>query len=327
MTVTEYGVSSITSLSGSTSCGTGTNTASCTTAAPQDTKKTIPPHLSTTRTWAAKSWKDSKEGKTHKIAAKTPVPPPPPPGLDIKLAKLTIFFGPPSPIVKRCVSPALDCPPPTGPPGPKNTNIVVGPKPDPSTKPPVLGPTDPVEPDEEGDENEEDDFCLLSSSTKEPSEPSEPTTTKKPDPTTTKAPEPTTTKKPDPPPVPPKNKPDFSKDSKPKCYDSGDKAKRASMIEAITVACRSVAGGKYNGSYLTPVDNPPMASGKTYMVYTTTLEVKDGCEWTVDEYECGQELRKIVDGCDTSGENSKQGGTMDGNCIKWRIDPDSVTVD
>jgi hypothetical protein len=174
--------------------------------------------------------------------------------------------------------------------------MVVGPVPDPSTEPPVIGPNDPDEPDEEGEEDDEDDFCLIPSSSKEPD--SKPTATKKPDSTTTKAAEPTT-KKPDPPPVPPKDKPDFSKDSKPKYYGSGEKARRASMIEAITYPCKPVAGETYTKPYLTPTDFPLMESGKSYMVYNTTFEVRSGLEWTIREYDCGQEFRKIVDGCDT----------------------------
>lgn len=99
--------------------------------------------------------------------------------------------------------------------------------------------------------------------------------------------------------MPPKDKPDFNKNSKPKCYGSGDNAKRASMIEAITHPCKLVAGETYTKPYLTPTDFAPMESGKSYTVYTTNFEVRSGCEWTIREYDCGQEFRKIVDGCDT----------------------------
>lgn len=74
-----------------------------------------------------------------------------------------------------------------------------------------------------------------------------------------------------------------------------------------------------------PGESPPMEPGKQYLYITSSIDLKDGCEWTVDEYQCGQELRKILDGCNTGGENGKQGGTMDGNCVKWRLDPDQVT--
>jgi hypothetical protein len=69
--------------------------------------------------------------------------------LDIKLPKLMIVFGPPFRTIERCIFPALDCPLPLCPPRPKNTNMVVGPAPEPSTEPPVIEPNDPNEPDED----------------------------------------------------------------------------------------------------------------------------------------------------------------------------------
>ncbi|KAK3486246.1 hypothetical protein B0T13DRAFT_523579 [Neurospora crassa] len=44
--------------------------------------------------------------------------------------------------------------------------------------------------------------------------------------------------------------------------------------------------------------------------YDISLDVKPGCEWEFDSYECGQYLRIPVDMCDMDGENSKRGGEV-----------------
>ena len=57
----------------------------------------------------------------------------------------------------------------------------------------------------------------------------------------------------------------------------------------------------------------------------TSLEIKPGCQWQANENICGRELRQVVDKCNTDGENRKQGGWMENNCAKWRVDPQRVT--
>jgi chitinase len=54
------------------------------------------------------------------------------------------------------------------------------------------------------------------------------------------------------------------------------------------------------------------------------FEVKDGCIFHFHKAECKAEFRKIIDGCDKGGENRKQGGVIEGNCVKWRVDPNTV---
>lgn len=53
------------------------------------------------------------------------------------------------------------------------------------------------------------------------------------------------------------------------------------------------------------------------------VEVKAGCEWEVDVAVCKGILRKIIDTCDLSDENRKQGGRVVGDCLTWRLDPNS----
>jgi hypothetical protein len=36
--------------------------------------------------------------------------------------------------------------------------------------------------------------------------------------------------------------------------------------------------------------------------------------------DCATQLRRLVDGCDTKGENLEHGGGLDGNCVRWRLE-------
>jgi hypothetical protein len=54
-----------------------------------------------------------------------------------------------------------------------------------------------------------------------------------------------------------------------------------------------------------------------------SVEAKAGCEWKADAAECKSELRKIIDQCDTNGEDRKQGGRLVGDCLTWRLDPNA----
>jgi hypothetical protein len=125
---------------------------------------------------------------------------------------------------------------------------------------------------------------------------------------------------------------DLSKDKKPKCYNSGYKANRKALIEAIEDLCQKVGqalsenGLTDLGPGLYQSDRNFKVKGQKYTDYVTTFEIKDTCRWwKYGRYDCNQEFRKIVDGCNTGGENGKQGGTMEGNCVKWRVDPNQET--
>jgi hypothetical protein len=189
---------------------------------------------------------------------------------------------------------------------------------------PEPGSGDDGPPDDDGD-GDEDAFCLaLPNNSGGGGGGGEPTTTTSQAPSTTKTTAAATTTS------PPKNTPDFSKDSKPKCYNSGYGADRSSMIKAISNFCDGIEANvkKDNGraipkGFYRPGE-PTVEKGKTYVFIDTTFEVLEGCEWQFSATDCGLEFRKIVDGCNTKGENGKQGGTMDGACIKWRIDPDVI---
>lgn len=90
---------------------------------------------------------------------------------------------------------------------------------------------------------------------------------------------------------------DFSLDKKPACYNSGLKARRATLIEAIDGLCirvaealiekilRNVDAGFYQ------IDRPFKVKGQKYTDYLTTFEVMDFCSWkNFDKSECGREF-------------------------------------
>jgi hypothetical protein len=127
---------------------------------------------------------------------------------------------------------------------------------------------------------------------------------------------------------------DFSKDKKPDCYNSGYKAKRALLVNVIDDLCLRV-GTELEKAQADRIANAQMTSlgpglyisdGKPkdpkgkYIDYVTFFEIKEGCSWDhYSRHECDLDFKKIVDGCNTGGQNGKQGGTMEGNCIKWRV--------
>ncbi|KAF2271257.1 glycoside hydrolase [Westerdykella ornata] len=234
-------------------------------------------------------------------------PPPPPPG--IRPPNLTIRPGPPRPTTTPCAFPANVCPP--------------GQRPRPGLGG-ILGPAE-----EEVEEVDPKEICLL-----RPSKTKTLTAilTVSTDVTTIVAPEPT----PSEPPVMPQppthtwTQVDHSKD-RVRCYNRGQEALRIHMINPVESYCETVlrngehiSGGwkGAEGRYPFPccdrsVEVMPIA------VYVQ-MELKDGCEWTFNRNECRAEFRKIIDGCDKSGENRKQGGTIEGNCLRWRVDPNTV---
>jgi chitinase len=325
ITVTDYGLLTVTIPGGSTSCQTLSGSSSCTTMPPAVTKLTAEVSLSTTSTWPPVTWVDTEGGRSHTTRpTQGPKPTWPPIHVDIKLPHLTINFGKPTPTVKKCAFPALDCPPATGGPKPTNTIVVTGPAPDDTDDDPDPDSPESGDPPEDEGEGDEDSFCLLVPNNPGGGGGGGGTTTTQQAPTTTKTTAAST------PTTPPKNTPNFSNDSKPKCYNSGYGADRKSMISAITSFCDQMAAAvkKANnaaiGKGFYAPDTTNLEDGKTYVVYDTSFEVMEGCEWSFSATDCGLEFRKIVDGCNTKGENGKQGGTMDGACVKWRIDPNVV---
>lgn len=332
----------------------GSCTTSCTDT--DNRLRTSSVKVSTTTTWPPVTYYDNGERKTTYPPPPGPeetggggggggkppcpwpfCPGPPPP---IKLPSLTISNGPPKPTVPPCAFPALTClPPGTNPSPPGGTGA-----PDPNTP---IGP-EPDDPDPEDEVDEDDLTCALDpddpdaggedggndegGTTTITVTPGGGTTTR----TTTifttppiTTPRTTTTVFTTVTPPQPKKSPDFSKDQV-KCYDSGQVANRAKLISTADGWCKSSKNKKLESKYYSGELRAPFSCCDTRdevvpVEVKYSVEVHDGCEWTVDEATCKAEFRKVIDGCDRNTEARKQGGRLVGDCMTWRIDPNAQT--
>ncbi|KAF1942660.1 hypothetical protein EJ02DRAFT_345196 [Clathrospora elynae] len=120
--------------------------------------------------------------------------------------------------------------------------------------------------------------------------------------------------------------PDFAVDEV-KCYDSGQWTRRARMIDAVDGYCEDYMAGHTISQDWNPgtvettytrVDSE--VTGVKILVF---VEATKECEWKVDVDVCKNIMRKMIDACDTNGENRKQGGRVVGDCLTWRLDPNS----
>ncbi|KFA82003.1 hypothetical protein S40288_07998 [Stachybotrys chartarum IBT 40288] len=96
---------------------------------------------------------------------------------------------------------------------------------------------------------------------------------------------------PTPDPEPPSPNPDTEEVD---CYNNGQFINRALAIEALDYFCDAFEG--QNGCRFRMGGNGPRE-------------------------ECGRILRRIIDECDTSSTQFKQGGTLSSNCADWSFDP------
>jgi hypothetical protein len=127
----------------------------------------------------------------------------------------------------------------------------------------------------------------------------------------------------------PKKSPDVSKDQV-KCYDSGQVANRGKLISTAHGWCKSNKNKKlefkyYSGELRAPFSCCDTRDEVVPVEVKYSVELHDGCEWTVDEATCKAEFRKVIDGCDRTTEARKQGGRLVGDCVTWRIDPNAQT--
>ncbi|KAK7962894.1 glycoside hydrolase superfamily [Apiospora aurea] len=123
------------------------------------------------------------------------------------------------------------------------------------------------------------------------------------------------------------NKPDASK-GQVTCYNKiGRGTQRDKLVDTADELCRL-----YSNEYdnILPVGKPKLFihsfpwddDEKVAIQVFISVELKRGCAWAVDYATCKSELLKIVDGCSRDTTSGKQGGLLENNCVKWRIDPD-----
>ena len=116
------------------------------------------------------------------------------------------------------------------------------------------------------------------------------------------------------------------------CYDGGQKATNAQLANTARSFCRRLGregavlrnplrsiGG--NSDLVRQVNEELPANGQWPIHVVAALAIKPNCEFRIDYARCERYLRAAIDGCNCSGENGKQGGTIENRCLKWRIDP------
>ncbi|RDB20652.1 hypothetical protein Hypma_012112 [Hypsizygus marmoreus] len=101
------------------------------------------------------------------------------------------------------------------------------------------------------------------------------------------------------------------------CYNAGTKVDRAPSVASIDDFC-----GRIIGTYIP--DGRTLAYRYDWGSFTILVsgQALNGCSFTVDG-NCNRLLRLPLDGCNTGGENGKQGGYESDLCGSWTYDPGS----
>ncbi|RDA95992.1 hypothetical protein CP533_5917 [Ophiocordyceps camponoti-saundersi (nom. inval.)] len=108
------------------------------------------------------------------------------------------------------------------------------------------------------------------------------------------------------------------------CFDGGWLAVKREMIETLHLFCQNAAGKYLNSQEaltieeVVPTRMLPILRNKIVL----SVKMKQGCEYRVRDQECRTMLTKLVKGCPVWGKDYKRGGTIENNCLEWKIDPD-----
>ncbi|KAI1452083.1 glycoside hydrolase family 55 protein [Annulohypoxylon moriforme] len=108
------------------------------------------------------------------------------------------------------------------------------------------------------------------------------------------------------------------------CYNNGENTEHVRMDSAANSFCNAVLkpGGVAPQNIVVSKSYPFDWNGGIGTVsISIQLEVKPKCEWLYSYNECRKYLSVPVDSCNCDGENGKQGGVVENNCLKWTIDP------
>ncbi|KAF4611828.1 hypothetical protein D9613_004023 [Agrocybe pediades] len=109
------------------------------------------------------------------------------------------------------------------------------------------------------------------------------------------------------------------------CYGFGTAVDRAPSISVIDNWCNSVAIGQYVPIGATLWGRYDYGS---FTILVSALALGNpSCGGFVIDGNCNRLLRLPLDGCNTRGENGKQGGYETDLCGQWRYDPGSKGSD
>lgn len=93
------------------------------------------------------------------------------------------------------------------------------------------------------------------------------------------------------------------------------------MINALNDLCGPCAGYTLTETVNFGALNPAFTSPSLRTIVFVEVKPGTGCKWKIDKNVCQAQFRRIIHDCDTNTENSKQGGTIEGDCLRWRLDP------
>ncbi|KAJ3506922.1 hypothetical protein NLJ89_g6591 [Agrocybe chaxingu] len=102
------------------------------------------------------------------------------------------------------------------------------------------------------------------------------------------------------------------------CYNTGTRVDRAPSTSVIDDFCNNRAIGQFVANGHTLYSRYDYGS---FTIFVSGSAI-NGCSFTIDG-NCNRLLRLPLDGCNTSGENGKQGGYETDLCGQWRFDPGS----
>ncbi|KAF6823885.1 carbohydrate-binding module family 18 protein [Colletotrichum musicola] len=109
------------------------------------------------------------------------------------------------------------------------------------------------------------------------------------------------------------------------CYNTGMWSLQEPMIKAIerfygSLRGQTLAAGDYREKLEDLTLSSQQIGGTGNPRLVSSIDVKPGCKWAVNETSCRAELRKPVDQRNAGSANRKMGGDMFNNCLVWRID-------
>ncbi|KAF2397092.1 glycoside hydrolase [Trichodelitschia bisporula] len=103
---------------------------------------------------------------------------------------------------------------------------------------------------------------------------------------------------------------------------AGAKTDRGKAIGAINSFCKMTQeGAAYKEGLVRRWQSDLPVEGLGAHKICLEIFVLKNCEYFHSFDDCSRELRKPIDQCNTSGVNGKQGGTVENNCVRFKIDP------
>ncbi|KAH7137509.1 hypothetical protein B0J13DRAFT_528145 [Dactylonectria estremocensis] len=119
------------------------------------------------------------------------------------------------------------------------------------------------------------------------------------------------------------------------CYNSGQLINRGLAIEALEYFCDRFEGQVLDATR-PETERTLMCKHGVHCIpndigcfvnVLISVTAKIGCQFTMGgkgaKSDCGRVLRRLIDECDTSSTQNKQGGRLSSNYADWRFDPNT----